>query len=106
MFSEQRKRPQSLESIARFVDTTESIVDFECLTDSNVVFSTHDDCVCHFEFLDRKECDGVLRSSVEFDLEVMLWNALLAHCGRCVTIRDNRKVTAYETFYDYLGARN
>jgi len=50
--------PQSLESVARFVDATESIVDFECLIDSETSFSTHDDSECHFEFLDRRGCEG------------------------------------------------
>jgi hypothetical protein len=101
---DQLASPQSLASIARFVDATESIVDFECLIDSEVVFSTHDDSECHFEFLDRQGCEGVLRRSVGANLAEVLWNALLAHCGRYVTIRDDRTIIVYETFYDYLAS--
>lgn len=96
--------PQSLASVARFVDATESIVDFECLIDSEVVFSTHDDSECHFEFLDRQGCEEVLRRSVGAHLAEVLWNAMLVHCGRYVTIRDDRTIIVYEKFYDYLAS--
>jgi hypothetical protein len=102
LLPEQLVGPQSLESIARFVDTTQSIVDFECLIDSETSFSTHDDCECHFEFLDRRGCEGVLCRAEGPALAGVLWEALLANCRRYVKIDSDGVINFYDSFDHYL----
>ncbi len=93
--------PQSVETTVHFIDTAHSLVDFECSIDSGTTLSSHDDCECHFEFLDQGSCEKALRCAVPPELADTLWCELLANRGKYVTIDDHLVVTTYSTFDDY-----
>ena len=94
--------PQSVEATIRFIDATHSIVDFDCSINSGTTLSSHDDCECHFQFLDQDSCEQALRRAVPSEAAATLWRELLANRGTYVTIDQHLVVTKYRTFDDYL----
>ena len=96
-------RPQSIDTTVGFIDTIHSIVDFECAIDAGATLSSHDDCECHFRFVDRDCCENVLRCAVSPKVADTLWNLLLTNHGKYLTIDDRLVVATYDTFEDYLA---
>lgn len=95
--------PQSIDTTVGCIDAIHSIVDFECAINAGTTLSSHDDCECHFQFVDRDSCEDVLRCAVSPTVADTLWNALLTNRGKYVTIDDRLVVGSYDTFDDYLA---
>lgn len=97
-------RPQSVDSIIEFVESTDSIFDFECDSKAGIALATHDDSECHFKFDDQDNCENLLRRAVPTAMADILWAALLANPGKYVSINEQLVVKKYQTFDDYLAA--
>ncbi len=95
--------PQSIDTTVGFIDAIHSIVDFECEINAGTTLSSHDDCECHFQFVDRDGCENVLRCAVSLTVADTLWIALLENRGKYLTIDDHLVVSTYDTFDDYLA---